>query len=302
MSKIEVVKRHTLTGHNDCVYTLERSGVDSTFFSGAGDGMVVAWNLSDPENGALIAKLPNSIYALHHHPLSGLLLAGHNYEGIHVLDWKNKTEVGSLQITKASIFDIQSVNDDVFIATGEGAVIKIALSTLNVLAKNQSSEKSARTVAIHPRSGDIVVGYSDNYIRVFDTDLKLKHAWQAHANSVFTIRFTPDGNFLMSGSRDARLKAWDVNSNYTQAAEVVAHMYAINHLDFSPDNKHFVTCSMDKSLKVWKLDELRLLKVIDRARHAGHGTSVNKVLWTNHDDQLVSASDDRTISIWNIIF
>jgi WD40 repeat protein len=50
------------------------------------------------------------------------------------------------------------------------------------------------------------------------------------------------------------------------------------------------------------LDELRLLKVIDRARHAGHGTSVNKVLWTSHEDQLVSASDDRTISIWNIIF
>jgi WD40 repeat protein len=59
---------------------------------------------------------------------------------------------------------------------------------------------------------------------------------------------------------------------------------------------------MDKSLKVWKLDELRLLKVIDRARHAGHGTSVNKVLWTNYENQLVSASDDRTISVWNIIF
>jgi WD40 repeat protein len=302
MSKIEVIKRHTLRGHNDCVYTLARSGNDNLFFSGAGDGMVVAWNLSDPENGELIAKLPNSVYALHHHAPSNFLVAGHNYEGIHVLDWENKTEAASLQLTKASIFDIQSSHDDVFVATGDGTVIKIALSSMSILTKDRSSEKSARTIAIHPTNGDIVVGYSDHYIRVFDTNLQLKHAWQAHANSIFTIRYTPDGHFLMSGSRDARLRVWDVNNQYIQAAEVVAHLYAINHIDFSPDNKHFVTCSMDKSLKVWKLDELRLLKVIDRARHAGHGTSVNKVLWTNYENQLVSASDDRTISVWNIIF
>jgi WD40 repeat protein len=284
------------------VYTLERSGDDAIFFSGAGDGMVVAWNLNDPENGELIAKLPNSVYALHYHRPSGYVLAGHNYEGIHVLDWQNKTEVGSLQTTRAAIFDLQSAGDDLYIADGDGVVTKVAVSTLSVIAKDTSSDMSARTISMHPTNGDIAVGYSDHHIRIFDRDLQLKYQWQAHANSVFTVRYTADGNFLLSGSRDARLKAWDVRAGYIQAAEVVAHMFAINHLDFSPDNKHFVTCSMDKSLKVWTLDDLRLLKVIDRSRHAGHATSVNKVLWTNHYDQLLSASDDRSISVWNIIF
>jgi WD40 repeat protein len=59
---------------------------------------------------------------------------------------------------------------------------------------------------------------------------------------------------------------------------------------------------MDKSIKVWDAQAFRLLKVIDKARHAGHGTSVNKLLWTNFDDQLLSASDDRSISVWQIIF
>jgi WD40 repeat protein len=59
---------------------------------------------------------------------------------------------------------------------------------------------------------------------------------------------------------------------------------------------------MDKSIKVWDTNELRLLKVIDKARHAGHGTSVNKLLWTSYNNQLLSASDDRTISVWHIIF
>jgi WD40 repeat protein len=59
---------------------------------------------------------------------------------------------------------------------------------------------------------------------------------------------------------------------------------------------------MDKSIKVWDLREMRLLKVIDKARHAGHGTSVNKLLWSSFGNQLVSGSDDRSISVWDIQF
>lgn len=303
MTTPQVTKLHTLTGHNDCVYTLEPSPSSQHFFSAAGDGMVVLWDQQAPETGQLIAKLPNSIYALHHHAASNLLIAGHNYEGIHILDWENKKEVGSLQLTTAAVFDIKSHHDHVFVAGGDGILQKINLTSLKILAATTPVEKSARCIAVHPTRGEVAVGYSDNYIRVYDLDdLTLKYAWPAHDNSVFTLQFDPSGRFLMSGSRDARLKAWDTRTGYALAAEVVAHLFAINHLDFSPDGKHFVTCSMDKSLKVWNFEELKLIKVIDRSRHAGHATSVNKVMWRTWNNQLVSASDDRTISIWNIIF
>jgi WD40 repeat protein len=302
VGKIEVVKQHTLTGHRDCVYTLTGADVPYRFFSGAGDGMVAAWDLNDPDNGQLIAKLPNSVYALTYHRASGLLVVGHNYDGIHLLDWENKKETGSLQLTKAAIFDLQQAGDFVYVATGDGTILKVHVASLTIVARHQATDRSVRTISLNPVNGDVAVGYSDNSIRIYDPELELKYEWLAHGKSVFTVRYTSDGHFLLSGARDARLKMWDVQANYAQAAEVVAHMYAINHLDFSPDNKHFVTCSMDKSLKVWSMGELKLLKVIDRSRHAGHGTSVNKVLWTHHHDLLLSASDDRSISVWNIIF
>ena len=302
MTTPQVSKVTSLTGHRDAVYTLERSAIPEVFFSAAGDGMVVAWDLTNPESGQLIARLPNSVYALHYQHATGTLIAGHNYDGIHLLDWQNKQEIGSLKLTETAIFDIQSYERFLYIATGEGSVIKVDASTLAITARTAPVLKNARAMAVNTKTGELAVGYSDHYIRIFTLDdLTLKHAWPAHTNSVFTLRYTPNGDFLLSGSRDARLKAWNSNG-YTQAAEVVAHMYAINHLDFSPDQKHFVTCSLDKSIKVWSLEELRLLKVIDRARHAGHGTSVNKVLWSSHQDQIISASDDRTLSVWNIFF
>jgi WD40 repeat protein len=81
-------------------------------------------------------------------------------------------------------------------------------------------------------------------------------------------------------------------------------MYAINHIAFREDGKYFATCSMDKSVKIWDTERFQLLKVIDKARHAGHGTSVNRLLWSSYqsddiDQPIISASDDRTLSVWN---
>lgn len=303
MSAIQIHKIHSLTGHRDAVYTLQGGAEPEIFFSGAGDGMVVRWDLRNPETGERIAQLPNSVYALHFHKPSGHLIVGHNYDGIHLLDPGSKKEAGSLKLTSAAIFDIQTQGQTCFVASGEGTVTVVDLPTLTIKKQLSFSEKNARTIAINEVSGELTVGYSDHFIRVFDLDsLGLKYEWEAHSNSVFSVIYTPDGKNLLSGSRDAKLKYWDATGRYELKQEIVAHMYAINDIVFSPESKHFVTCSMDKSVKVWRLADLTLLKVIDKARHAGHGTSVNKLLWSSHHHQLISASDDRTISIWDVIF
>jgi len=303
MSKINISKLKTFTGHKDCVYTLERSNDDSIFFSGAGDGMVVYWSLKSEDNGQLVAKLPNSVYGLHHLKESDLLAVGHNYDGIHLIDWRNRKELGSLNMTKSAIFDIKSANGNLFVGDTSGTVTIIDINKLQIRYKIEDAQKSARSIAINELSNELAVGFSDNKIRIYDLDsFELKHTLSSHENSVFTIKYSPDKKLLLSAGRDAHLMMWDLESGYLLLENIVAHMYAINNIDFSPDGKHFVTCSMDKSIKVWDATTFKLLKVIDKARHAGHGTSVNKLLWTSHNNQLVSASDDTTISVWNIQF
>lgn len=300
---VQVERIHSFSGHHDCVYSIEAGDSPSHFFSAAGDGMVVSWHLDKPNEGELVARLSNSIYSIHQLPASTLIAAGHNYEGIHLLDWQNKNEVSSIKLTSSAIFDIQSHHHNLFVATGDGHVYIVDLNSWSIRKKLLNSQKSARVISINPSLGHIAVGYSDYFIRIFSLeDFKLIKEFQAHQNSVFTLRYTPDNRFLISGSRDARLKAWDSESNYQQAGEIVAHLFAINHICFSPEGKYFATASMDKSIKLWDTRELKLLKVIDKARHAGHGTSVNKLLWTSYNNQLISASDDRTLSVWKIKF
>lgn len=303
MSKVEVTKLHTLGGHKDCVYTLEGGPEAHQFFSSGADGVVALWDLNDPENGRMIARVESSVYALHYYAPRNVLILGKNFEGIHLIDMEKREEVGSIKLSQAAIFDIKVVQDHIIIAFGDGMVRILNLSTLETIHEFQDSEKSARTLAINEKTGHLAVGYSDNHIRVYALkDWSLVQEIEAHKISVFTIQYSPDSRYLVSGSRDAHIKVWDVQQGYSLKESIVAHMFAINHLDYSPDGKHFVTCSMDKSIKVWDAETFQLLKVIDKARHAGHGTSVNKLHWSSYNNLLVSGSDDRSISIWDINF
>lgn len=301
MSKIQVNKLHTLTGHNDCVYALTEGSDPRFFYTGAGDGMVVEWDLDDPKDGKLIAKLPHSVYALEVDKERNLLFIGHNFEGIHVIDLNENKEIWSLKITDQAIFDIKVFGNEVYVGTGDGVLIIINIDERSILKHIKLSSKSIRVMAIASKKSQIAIGLSDHTIKVLD----LANEYQpvasliGHTNSVFGLAYSPDEQTLVSGSRDAQLKFWN-SDNYLLSENIVAHLYAINYLYFKEDGKYLVSCSMDKSIKVWDAVDKKLLKVIDKARNAGHGTSINKVIWSTYQGQVISISDDRTISIWQI--
>ncbi|CAN5522959.1 hypothetical protein BH23BAC1_BH23BAC1_19720 [soil metagenome] len=303
MSKIVISKVFTLTGHRDCIYTLKEAGTNNKFFSGAGDGMVVSWDLKEPEQGELIARVPASVYALDYCPFKDLLVLGQNYEGIQLINISSKKLIGSLKLTSAAIFDIKILDDKIYVGTGAGELIIVNIENLSIKKRIKAAEKSLRCIEVDPLNKRLVAGFSDNIIRIFNLeDYSIIQVIEAHKNSVFTLCFSPDYHYLLSAGRDAHLRIWNARNEFEHQESIVAHMYAINHVDYSPDGKYFVTCSMDKSIKVWDAQTFKLLKVIDKARHAGHGTSVNKLLWSKHENYLISCSDDRTISVWDIAF
>lgn len=301
MSKIQVNKLHSLTGHNDCIYALTE-GVDPRYFyTGGGDGMVVEWDLDHPKDGVLLARLPHSVYALEVDPKRNFLIVGHNYEGVHVIDLEEKVESWNLKLSSAAIFDLKVFGDELFVATGDGVLIVVDMQLRAVKRQVKLSSKSIRVLAIAPEKKHLALGFSDHSIQVLDLaagTLPITRL-EGHSNSVFALEYSPDAKILVSGGRDASLKFWNTEG-YLLEENVVAHLYAINYLSFREDGKYLVTCSMDKSLKIWDSTSRNLLKVIDKARNAGHGTSINKVFWSTYSGVIVSVSDDRSIAIWQI--
>ncbi len=301
MSKIQVNKLFTLTGHNDCIYALKEGADSRYFYTGAGDGMVVEWDLNNPKDGTLLARLPHSVYALEVDAKRNTLIVGHNYEGIHVIDLVEKKESWNVKLGAAAIFDLKVFDDELFVATGDGVLFVVDLEARAIKRHIKLSSKSIRVLAIAPFKKQLALGFSDHSIQILDLAQGAAPIarLEGHTNSVFALGFTPDEAVLVSGGRDACLKFWNTNS-YLLEENVVAHLYAINYLSFREDGQYLVTCSMDKSLKLWDMSSRSLVKVIDKARNAGHGTSINKVFWSTYSGVIVSVSDDRTIAIWQI--
>ena len=301
MSKIQVNKLHTLTGHNDCIYALREGADPRFFFTGAGDGMVVEWDLDHPKDGKLLARLPHSVYALEVDSKRNTLIVGHNYEGVHVIDLNEKKESWSLKLGTAAIFDLKIFGDELYVATGDGVLFVVDLESRAIKKHIKLSTKSIRVLAIAPSKKLLALGFSDHSIQILDLaqGAAAIARLEGHSNSVFALDFSPGEEVLVSGGRDACLKFWNTNSYFLEE-NIVAHLYAINYLSFREDGKYLVTCSMDKSLKIWDSTSRNLLKVIDKARNAGHGTSINKVFWSTYSGVIVSVSDDRTIAIWQI--
>ncbi|MCS6821193.1 MAG: WD40 repeat domain-containing protein [Microscillaceae bacterium] len=299
---ILVNKTAILAGHQDCVYALEIGRTPYEIFSADGSGSVAIWDLRTPDLGKLLAKLPNSVYALCYWRERNILIIGQNFEGLHFIDLTLHRQVGSIKLTSQAIFDIKIYQNLAWVACGDGVLIIVDLPNMAVKKHIKASEKSARCIDIHAERQQVAVGYSDNAIRIFGLNdfLPLANLPNSHLNSVFCVKYAPKGNFLLSSSRDARLKIWDIDNNFALHQEIVAHLYALNHIAFSPDGENFATCSMDKTIKIWDSYTFQLLKVIDRARHAGHGTSVNKLVWTSYENLLLSASDDRMVSVWQL--
>lgn len=303
--KIKVQKIAQFTGHQAAVYAISTTeGVSPFFFSAAGDGWLVKWNLDDPETGHLVAKTDAQLFSLHYFEQEQKLLAGDMNGGVHWIDLKPSTPVQkNIAQHSKGVFSICPTDDAVFTAGGEGWLTKWDIAQMQRQESLALSAQSLRCIDYCPSRNELAIGSSDHHIYIVDaTSLQIKDKIeQAHEGSVFSIRYAPGYQQLLSGGRDAHLKAWNLEKGAISCLmKLPAHLFTINSIAFHPKGHFFATASRDKTIKIWRYPHFELLKVIEPIRDKGHVNSVNQLRWSSYKEQLVSCSDDRSLILWSV--
>ncbi len=293
--KVEVYKRQTFSGHRNGLFDLVQVDARS-FISAGGDGQVVQWQLDEPGEGQVLARVDGTIYCIHY--LDGRLLVGENNRAIHLIELANRQVLRSVEV-KAPVFAMAHTKERIYVGTGAGELFVFDQS-LNFVARERWSEKSLRSIEVWKDC--LLLGFSDNRIRLVDQQtMTLLQTIEGHSLSVFAMATRPPADdLLISIGRDAHIRVWDAGKNFAAVKAVPAHMYAINDVVFTDDGQFFFTGSMDKTIKMWDAANFALLKVIDRQRFEGHTNSVNQLLWMAEANLLLSCSDDRTIAAWEL--
>ncbi len=320
---MDVKKIAQLTGHQAAVFAVGQGRTPQHIISGAGDGWLVEWDLATPDVGRLLAKVERNIFSLQYLKHQNRIIVGDMDGGVRFVDLDNPEKTLNIKHHSKGCFDIQLFENQLFTIGGEGTITRWSVDESRSLESLQLSTKSLRALDICVEKREIAVGSSDGNVYFLDLDtfdLK-KTVKTAHSNSIFAVRYTPDGQHLLTGGRDAFLKLWQLGNGEAEPVfGVAAHLFTLNSIVFHPTRPTiFATASRDKTIRIWEteipnskfqisdpnlssvqISSFKLVKVVDTIRSGCHIRSVNRLFWSPFGDYLVSVSDDRSLIIWSI--
>ena len=292
---MQVELKQTYSGHKQSIYALETYG--KNFYTGGGEGYVVAWDMQKGDMGEVIAQTNSPIYCICIQPEMELMYIGTAHGNMHVIDLKENKEINFIVLENKGIFSIKIVNTNLYITGGDGILYILSLSDYHIIQKIQISSKSLRGIDIFENK--LAMGTGEGLVRILDMETgKIIQEYKEQENTVFAIKFSPDGKYIYCGGRDALLVSYDLLAEQI-ITKIPAHTLHIHSIESSPDGHLLATSSMDKRIKIWDRETLNLLKVIDAPKYGRHVSSVNKIKWVNQQ-QILSVSDDKTAALWQI--
>jgi hypothetical protein len=195
----------------------------------------------------------------------------------------------------------------------------------------------ANAAAIRPDGRFIAVAGADKSVRLWDVEANRdRRRCVGHTASVWSVAFSADGTRLLSGGKDATLRLWDVETG-RELRKFEGHDDLITCIAFAPDGKHALSGGLNGELFLWDLDkgercadfhcdavgkyvhhvafapdgkralvcaDCRVLmidalngKVLQALE--GHSQAVVHAVFSADGKQILSASDDGTLRLWD---
>ena len=84
--------------------------------------------------------------------------------------------------------------------------------------------------------------------------------WEAHKDEVGALAFTPDGNYLATGSRDRTVRLWRRKSDSFELLLTLRSpaVGPVEQIAFTPDGQQLLTLTPNEyAVRAWHLDKLR---------------------------------------------
>ncbi|QHG17634.1 hypothetical protein A6V25_12855 [Nostoc sp. ATCC 53789] len=173
--------------------------------------------------------------------------------------------------------------------------------------KGHSSYVNA--VAVTPNGQQVISASDDKTLKVWNLATgEEQFTLNGHSHSVNAVAVTPNGQQVISASDDKTLKVWNLATGEEQFT-LNGHSSYVNAVAVTPNGQQVISASDDKTLKVWNLATGKegfftfIRNLITRRKIftlKGHSDWVKAVAVTPNGQQVISASYDNTLKVWNL--
>jgi WD40 repeat protein len=177
-----------------------------------------------------------------------------------------------------------------FVRAGSGVQIFDLVS--GSLETTIRSSLDVVTAALSPNGQVLAWSMDDNTIQLVRiSDQKVLHTLSGHTDMVTKLRFSPDGDFLVSASHDNSVRVWNMNGEELRSLQPVEAL----GIGISKDGSTLATVSFDGPVSLWDLDTLEKIK--DLAASGGYDTSDAEF---SPDGQYLAADLATGIFLWQV--
>jgi len=118
-------------------------------------------------------------------------------------------------------------------------------------------------------------------------------SFTGHNDIVYSVAFSNDGRYILSGSSDNTLKIWDTSGQCIRT--FTGHNDVVSSVAFSPDGKYAISGSFDSTIKLWDISTGGCIRTYE-----GHSDIIISVAISQDGKHILTGSRDHTIKLWDI--
>ncbi|OHT09239.1 transducin [Tritrichomonas foetus] len=163
--------------------------------------------------------------------------------------------------------------------------------TLDHAVKNERMGKDIATLAWNYDGSLLATGCYDGSAKIWTSNGELLFSLNKHREPIFALQFSPDGQYLLTGSSDFRVIMWNTKTG-EHVNTFSHHEQRVLDIDWY-DNRIFATCSGDSKVCICVIDQPKPIFTL-----TGHTGEVNKICWDTSRKMLASCSDDTTVRVF----
>jgi len=119
---------------------------------------------------------------------------------------------------------------------------------------------------------------------------------KGHEFMVWSVAWSPNGQYIASGSSDETVRIWDVETG--KLVKILeSHKNWIRSVAWSPNGQYIASGSSDETVRIWDVETGELVSVL-----RGHTSEVFSVAWSPDGLRIASGSKDKTVGVWKGVY
>lgn len=172
-------------------------------------------------------------------------------------------------------------------------VLGLADSTVRVCSL---SEKTKLKMIKPLQDLELLDKESDDILNLmFDETSGIDHRTLiGHSGPVYSVSFSPDKYYLVSGSEDSTVRLWCLLT-FSCLISYKGHSGPVWDVKFGPYGHYFSSCGVDKTARIWSTDQYQSLRL-----YPDHSSDVECICFHPNCNYLATGSNDRSIRIFDL--